>query len=484
MRGLCPCKREASRALPTSSNTILRRALKVLHVDGVHYKSEIDEFISTRVFSDGGKKTTYRVADGHYDPDTLSRARLTTEQSVPTLRFVPDGKGGGVYTDGKSAQHASTPVKPPSTPSGAALSRLSQHVSGSPAHAAVSGDVEVLTARTEMRREQLAQLEASDATLRARIAELESQAQRSWGTYRSGGFSPQYRWEAIKQCPPDVVFALTGMPNAECFEAMHGFLNSCHMLDDVTFASTSDLRASIAAATEVESDGDGASAAEAPAAGVGAGVPAAPAGVAGAAPPAVRAGGVSTGKRGRGMDAPTQLFPVDRSERKGGRPRILGTLDVLLLVFFLLRTGITFVLAGWTFGIASSTVSRVFTAVIRALDAFFQKEFPPIPLLRATLLTPPYISRALRGADVGTYVADGTEFKQMKPSALDIQRDVSAFLFLCVCTIWFLPDSSPMNGVAGLVGIQALSFCKGQCHGPRCWLFHSHLGSVWRVDFR
>jgi hypothetical protein len=103
-----------------------------------------------------------------------------------------------------------------------------------------------------------------------------------------------------------------------------------------------------------------------------------------------------------------------------------------LLVFFLLRTGITFVLAGWTFGIDSSTVSRWFTAVIRALDAFFQKEFPPIPLLRATLLTPPYISRALRGADVGTFVADGTEFKQMKPSALDIQRDVSDLRPLCV----------------------------------------------------
>ena len=449
MAGHCPCKQIATRRLPLSEKA-LRASLKVLCIDGFHYKDEINEFCDRFA---NHKSSKYRVADGHFEPGLLKPGKkLAAEMQVPTRRFVPDEVGGGMYQDCKAARLAATPSKPPPTPSMASIGRLLQH----PTPRSASQHAKVLSSRSHAKLDRIAVLEADLEQQRKRIAELEDLARFPWKSHM-GGHSPCYRWESVRSSPPEVIHALTGFHSSQCFTALHDLLNSCHMLSDIKVATTESLRAAVTANVRADSTthvgeperaGDSAATATATA-GAAAGSATRAAGVAAsaAAGSATRAAGVAAGAaagsatRAAGVAAgasPTPsagkrqrepvskvLFVDDRSTRPGGRSRLLSTYDLLFMVMFILSTGCTFSLTAWCFAISAATVSQTFCAVIRAMDLFLQKEFPPIAYARATLLTPAHIGKRLGGADMATYVADGTEFKQMKPSALDVQRDVS-----------------------------------------------------------
>jgi len=424
MNGLCPCGQDSSRRLCVSlcvtKESPLRRSLKVLSLPRGRYRDDLNDLVREITERTESSGEVFRIADGHFDPGLLSTRKFNQQQQVPTRRFVPDGAGGGTFVDFKTAQTAPTPVKPPTTPSKLALDRLADSRIGEPS-ASASRNAEIVRSRLTSLREQGTSLEETVASLRRRVAELEEQAKFRWTAYQTGK-SPCFRWDYVMGSSPSVIHSLTGMPNAAFADAFHDLLNAEHMLDDLVIAHATDIRCAMA------EDGVGGVAAPTGAAAAPAGIAAAPGGAAAHVVAAASSGGDAgpttpmTGKRRRGT--PTVLF-VEKSSRPGGRKRTLSTHDALFLVLFILRVGCPYAFAAWAFAVSVATVSQTFAAYIVAMDHFLQKEFPPLELGRAQLLTPAHLAEALGGADIATFICDGTEIRQLKASDLQVQRDVS-----------------------------------------------------------
>lgn len=186
-------------------------------------------------------------------------------------------------------------------------------------------------------------------------------AQHVWSE-RGTSASPRVRFERVLD--DATVKMLTGWPSRAVFIAFHNHVNVYNVLEESPIFQAGAVREAVIAT----------------------GPP---------VPPV--AGTVRLGEDVR--------VPMAAPRGVGGRPREMDTLNMLFMVFFVLRTKATLTVTSWLFCISERTAQDYFNGTIFLLSQWAPREFPMPDVDRLVLMAHPAVTKRY-GTAAPTFIAD------------------------------------------------------------------------------